>query len=159
MLQGKTQIRQDSAKYIRIAVLVIYDIMAVFLAEVLSIWTRFDFSLKSEQGIPFLETAMHYVWLNIITTLIVFAIMHLYNSLWQYASVQELLNVVIACLLGSALQSVGMHMLQWSMPRSYYILYFFFCWHLLQEAGLFTGRFVSYAIIISGSLLGMQSQR
>ena len=99
MLQGKTQIRQDSAKYIRIAVLVIYDIMAVFLAEVLSIWTRFDFSLKSEQGIPFLETAMHYVWLNIITTLIVFVIMHLYNSLWQYASVQELLNVVLACLL------------------------------------------------------------
>ena len=126
MLQGKTQIRQDSAKYIRIAVLVIYDIMAVFLAEVLSIWTRFDFSLKSELGIPFLETAMHYVWLNIITTLIVFVIMHLYNSLWQYASVQELLNVVIACLLSSALQSVGMHMLQWSMPRSYYILYFFF---------------------------------
>ena len=35
MLQGKTQIRQDSAKYIRIAVLVIYDMMAVFLAEVL----------------------------------------------------------------------------------------------------------------------------
>ena len=126
MLQGKTQIRQDSAKYIRIAVLVIYDIMAVFLAEVLSIWTRFDFSLKSELGIPFLETAMHYVWLNIITTLIVFVIMHLYNSLWQYAGVQELLNVVIACLLSSALQSVGMHMFQWSMPRSYYILYFFF---------------------------------
>ena len=108
MLQGKTQIRQDSAKYIRIAVLVIYDIMAVFLAEVLSIWTRFDFSLKSELGIPFLETAMHYVWLNIITTLIVFVIMHLYNSLWQYASVQELLNVVIACLLSLAGTSVGL---------------------------------------------------
>ena len=81
MLQ-KNENGNEKAKFIRIAVLVIYDMMAVFLAEVLSIWTRFDFSLKSEQGIPFLETAMHYVWLNIITTLIVFVIMHLYNSLW-----------------------------------------------------------------------------
>jgi len=126
MSQEITQIRQDSAKFVRIAVLVIYDMIAVFLSEILSIWTRFDFSLKNEQGIPFLETAMHYLWLNIIITLIVFIVMHLYNSLWQYASVQELLNVVIACLLSAALQCLGLHMLQWNMPRSYYILYFFF---------------------------------
>ena len=143
MSQEITQIRQDSAKYIRITILVIYDIMAVFLAEVLSIWTRFDFSLKSEQGIPFLETAMHYLWLNIITTLIVFVVMHLYNSLWQYASVQELLNVVIACLLSAALQCLGLHMLQWNMPRSYYILYFFFL--LVLIAG---SRFVYRALRI-----------
>ena len=143
MSQEITQIRQDSAKYIRITILVIYDIMAVFLAEVLSIWTRVDFSLKSEQGIPFLETAMHYLWLNIITTLIVFVVMHLYNSLWQYASVQELLNVVIACLLSAALQCLGLHMLQWNMPRSYYILYFFFL--LVLIAG---SRFVYRALRI-----------
>ena len=143
MSQEITQIRQDSAKYIRITILVIYDIMAVFLAEVLSIWTRFDFSLKNEQGIPFLETAMHYLWLNIITTLIVFVVMHLYNSLWQYASVQELLNVVIACLLSAALQCLGLHMLQWNMPRSYYILYFFFL--LVLIAG---SRFVYRALRI-----------
>ena len=159
MLQGKTQIRQDSAKYIRIAVLVIYDMMAVFVAELLSIWTRFDFSLKSEQGIPFLETAMHYVWLNIITTLIVFVIMHLYNSLWQYASVQELLNVVIACLLSSALQSVGMHMLQWSMPRSYYILYFFFLLAFIAGSRLVDRASRIEGVNYIGSLLGMQCQR
>ena len=125
MLQ-KNENGNEKAKFIRIAVLVIYDIMAVFLAEVLSIWTRFDYSLKSEEGMPYLNTSMHYLWLNLAITLVVFAIMHLYNSLWQYASVQELLNVVIACLLSAALQCLGMHMLQWSMPRSYYILYFFF---------------------------------
>ena len=102
MLQ-KNENGNEKAKFIRIAVLVIYDMMAVFLAEVLSIWTRFDFSLKSEEGMPYLNTSMHYLWLNLAITLVVFAIMHLYNSLWQYASVQELLNVVIACLLCSAL--------------------------------------------------------
>ena len=142
MLQ-KNEIGNEKAKYIRIAVLVIYDMIAIFLAEVLSIWTRFDFSLKNEQGIPYLETAMQYLWINIVITLIIFVIMHLYNSLWQYASVQELLNVVIACLLSAALQSLGLHMLQWSMPRSYYILYFFFL--LAMIAG---SRFVYRALRI-----------
>ena len=143
MSHDKTQNYRDSAKYIRIAVLVIYDMLAIFLAEALSIWTRFDFSLKNEEGMPYLETAMHYLWINIVITLIVFVIMHLYNSLWQYASVQELLNVVIACLLSSTLQSMGMHMLQWSMPRSYYILYFFFLLALIVGS-----RFVYRALRI-----------
>ena len=126
MQQMKNRFRGETAKYIRIVLLVIYDILAIFLAEILSIWTRFDFSLKSEQGIPYLETALQYFWVNMIVTIVIFFIMHLYNSLWEYASVQELLNVVIACLLSAAIQSLGMHMFQWNMPRSYYILYFFF---------------------------------
>ena len=125
MQQMKNRFRGETAKYIRIVLLVIYDILAIFLAEIFSIWTRFDFSLKSEQGIPFLETALQYFWVNMIVTIVIFFIMHLYNSLWEYASVQELLNVVIACLLSAAIQSLGMHMFQWNMPRSYYILYFF----------------------------------
>ena len=52
MLQKKSN-GNEAAKYIRIAVLLIYDILAVFLAEIISIWTRFEFSLKNEQCIPF----------------------------------------------------------------------------------------------------------
>ena len=95
MLQKKSN-GNETAKYIRIAVLLIYDILAVFLAEIISIWTRFEFSLKNEQCIPYLETAVRYFWINVCVTLVIFAIMHLYNSLWKYASVQELLNVVVA---------------------------------------------------------------
>ena len=53
MQQMKNRFRGETAKYIRIVLLVIYDILAIFLAEILSIWTRFDFSLKSEQGNSF----------------------------------------------------------------------------------------------------------
>ena len=38
MLQKKSN-GNETAKYIRIAVLLIYDILAVFLAEIISIWT------------------------------------------------------------------------------------------------------------------------
>ena len=64
--------------------------------------------------------------INIITTLIIFAMFKLYSSLWRYASVQEMFNVVIACVLAACVQSLGMHMMLLSMPRSYYILYMFF---------------------------------
>ena len=47
MQQMKNRFGGETAKYIRIVLLVIYDILAIFLAEILSIWTRFDFSLKS----------------------------------------------------------------------------------------------------------------
>ena len=150
MLQKKSN-GNETAKYIRIAVLLIYDILAVFLAEIISIWTRFEFSLKNEQCIPYLETAVRYFWINICVTLVIFAIMHLYNSLWKYASVQELLNVVVACLLSAALQSLGMHMLQWNMPRSYYILYFFFLLALITGS-----RFVYRGLrIIRHNYLGI----
>lgn len=132
MSQDVSQSRRDSAKFIRIAILVIYDVIAIAVATVMSIWTRFDFNLKSEEGMPYLDKAIQYLWLNILITLILFVVMHLYNSLWQYASVQELLNIVIACLLSAALQCLGMHMFEWSMPRSYYILYFFFLLALIS---------------------------
>ena len=80
MLQKKSN-GNEAAKYIRIAVLFIYDILAMFLAEIISIWTRFEFSLKNEQCIPYLETAVRYFWINVCVTLVIFAIMHLYNSL------------------------------------------------------------------------------
>ena len=154
MQQMKNRFRGETAKYIRIVLLVIYDILAIFLAEIFSIWTRFDFSLKSEQGIPFLETALQYFWVNMIVTIVIFFIMHLYNSLWEYASVQELLNVVIACLLSAAIQSLGMHMFQWNMPRSYYILYFFFLLALVSGS-----RFVYRGLrIIRHSYLGDASR-
>ena len=145
MQQMKNRFRGETAKYIRIVLLVIYDILAIFLAEIFSIWIRFDFSLKSEQGIPFLETALQYFWVNMIVTIVIFFIMHLYNSLWEYASVQELLNVVIACLLSAAIQN---------MPRSYYILYFFFLLALVSGS-----RFVYRGLrIIRHSYLGDASR-
>lgn len=154
MEQKKMLMKKDTAKFVRITLLILYDVFAVFFAEVFSIWTRFDFSLKSEEGIPFLHTAFQYFGINVIVTLIIFAVMHLYNSLWKYASVQELLNVVIACLLSAALQSLGMHMFQWNMPRSYYILYFFFLFALISGS-----RFVYRGIrLIRHSYFGEASR-
>ena len=124
---------RNIGKYKKVALLVTYDILAVVLAEFLSIWARFEFTLTlPDSARDYLATAWNYLPINILITILIFAFMKLYSSLWQYASVQELMNVCIACLLAAGSQSVGMHMLFWSMPRSYYILYFFFLLMLIS---------------------------
>lgn len=137
----KTQRKKEKqynnrSKYLRITLLVLYDILAVCLAEFLSVWTRFEFTF-TDQARGYMTTAFEYLPVNIMITLFIFAFMRLYSSLWEYASVQELLNVFIACLLAAGSQSVGMHMFFWSMPRSYYIFYFFFLIALISLSRFF----------------------
>ena len=125
MLRKIQQHFHNSAKTVRIAFLIIYDILAVCFAEFLALWTRFEFS-TSHITPEFGKNAFQYAVINAAVTVFIFAFLKLYSSLWQYASVQEMMNVFVACLLAAGSQSVGMHMLMWNMPRSYYILYFFF---------------------------------
>ena len=120
------KILDGTPKMLRIILLLTYDAFAVMIAEFLALWTRFEFSI-SQITPEYLEHALYYAVINIAVTIVIFAFLKLYNSLWQYASVQEMLNVFIACALAAGSQSLGMHMLMWNMPRSYYILYFFFC--------------------------------
>ena len=136
MLNRLQKIFRNTPKTIRVILLIIYDTLAVSVAEFLALWTRFEFRIG--QIIPeYLNHAMCYLLVNIIVTIAIFAFMKLYNSLWQYASVQEMLNVFIACALAAGSQSVGMHMFLWDMPRSYYILYFFFLLALICMSRFF----------------------
>lgn len=125
MMKYIQKILDRTPKILRIILLVIYDAMAVAVAEFVALWTRFEFHI-SQITPEYLNNALKYLLINIVITIAIFAFLKLYNSLWQYASVQEMLNVFIASLLAAGSQSVGMHMFMWSMPRSYYILYFFF---------------------------------
>ena len=125
MLGNIRKMVQNTPKKVRICLLVLYDILAIGISQFLALWTRFEFQTSMITP-EFVERAWRYLGVNIVVTIVIFAFLRLYNSLWQYASVQEMLNVFVACALAAGSQSVGMHMFLWNMPRSYYILYFFF---------------------------------
>ena len=136
MIQMIRRAFQNTSKTMRIAILVIYDICAVCIAEFLALWTRFEFSI-SQIDPKYADIAFKYTIINIITTLIIFTVAKLYSSLWRYASVHEMLNVIAACIVASCIQSLGLHMLMWNMPRSYYILYLFFLLVLIAFSRFF----------------------
>ena len=125
MKQKKKLIKDYTSKNIRIVLLLIYDALAIFLAEELALLARFDFSYSTIEE-EYLAVLERYTPVNILICLICFACMRLYSSLWEYASVQELVNVVVACTIASGCQIIGMHMLYFDMPRSYFLIFYLF---------------------------------
>ena len=94
MLTKVQGIFHNTTKAMRVTLLILYDVMAVLLAEFLALWTRFEFHF-SQITPTYLENACKYAAVNILITVAVFAFLKLYSSLWQYASVQEMLNVFV----------------------------------------------------------------
>lgn len=133
MIERIKKAYDSTAKPVRITLLVIYDIAAVCLSEYLALLTRFDFRMSNITE-EYLWHAVQYTPINLICTIVIFALAKLYNSLWRYASVQEMINVVMACTLSAAVMETGMHMMILSMPRSFVILYVFFLLMLVASS-------------------------
>lgn len=103
-------------------VLLAFDLLGIQLASAMAILTRFEF-LPSTVEPVFVDTILHYAAINTFCTICIFAAYRLYATLWQFASVMDFFNIVRAVLLTSVFQLIGMHMLVFPIPRSYFILY------------------------------------
>ena len=85
------------ALIIRRFCLVLLDIVCVLLSSLLAIATRFEFSL-SQIPVEFYSVLVKLAPLFILSTLFIFWIFRIYNSLWEYAGIEEMINVVVACI-------------------------------------------------------------
>ncbi|MBR1478286.1 MAG: polysaccharide biosynthesis protein [Lachnospiraceae bacterium] len=125
----KSKIDQIShIRLIRIIALVILDIMAIVFVAAFSLYARFDFSLDTlnstyRQYFDVYEKILPFI---IIETLLCFVVFNLYNSVWRYASSNELVKIVFACSTSAAVQCIFCIASGNTMPRSYYLLYWFF---------------------------------
>lgn len=131
---------RNPKKRIRIALLMIYDTLVILLAEYMALLIRYEFHTERIKE-TYLTSLLDYSFINVAVTIVIFSLFALYESLWRYASVTELLNLTLACLTASGMQLVGTYMLEYRMPRSYYILYF-----LLLLPMMMAGRF-SYRLL------------
>ena len=131
---------KNPKKRVRVFLLLLYDIGVILLAEYGALLIRFEFHPELIKP-NHLDAVSRYSVINVLLTLLIFALFGLYESLWQYASVTELLNLVLACIVSATAQMVGTYMLQYHLPRSYYILYL-----LLLLPLMMGGRF-SYRLL------------
>ena len=123
-------------------VFVVIDIMTVCAASIAPLWIRFELNYKDIPEV-YLNSAWNFMVINVIITLVVFYIFRLYHSLWAFAGTSEAQNIVAACFLSAVLDFVGMRILQYPIPRSYYFMY-----ALVLTAITTLGRF-SYRIMRS----------
>lgn len=108
----------------RMFALCIVDILTIILNSYLSLILRYSGHYAWIRP-DYIDTIHSYMLINIITTIIIFWILNLYNSVWSFASVREVALIVGACALSSAFQALGMQFMLLKVPRSYYIFYFF----------------------------------
>ena len=107
--------------------LIIYDIISIILASYLALIVRYEFVIDA---IPsyFMRPVERFMLLNIIITLVIFYIFHLYSSLWAFAGETELQNIIVSCVLSTIMNSIGLQFFKVSsqaVPNSYYFFYMF----------------------------------
>lgn len=135
---------EQKKKYLVVLLLVILDILSVILAEFLALLFRFEVNI-ADIPLNYLNMAYQFTWINILIALLFTWLLGLYDSVWAYAGVEELLGVIFVSFLSADGMYLGMKLLHYNMPRSYYVLYFFFFMILLTAS-----RF-SYRILRRGN--------
>ena len=129
----------DSNKAVRVALLFVYDMASLLLAAFFALYIRFDFKME-EISVRYMDAAFGFLPWTALVLLILYSALHLYNSLWSYASTRELLHTICGALLVGICQAAAMLGLHKNMPRSYYFI-FTFMLVLLSVVGRFFYRF------------------
>ncbi|RGT72533.1 polysaccharide biosynthesis protein [Ruminococcus sp. AF18-22] len=108
--------------------LFIVDILTIIFDTYAALIIRFKLDNVYSGWVPaeYMASIRAYVWINIVTTLVIFLVLNLYNRVWSYASMHEAGLIVGASLLSTAFQAMGMGFLYLPVPRSFHIFYFFF---------------------------------
>jgi FlaA1/EpsC-like NDP-sugar epimerase len=108
---------KDNGLLIKKIMLLIIDTVSINAATFLSLFFRYELSF-SKIEYQYLVYAQEFIWIDTIFTLIIFAIFGLYRGLWKYASIKELFNIIIACVISYGFKFLVTSLLGISLPRS-----------------------------------------
>lgn len=146
---GKTEKFIDKKLAVRRIFLILCDIAVICISSALGLLLRFDLH-PGKVDMRYVESVWNYLPIQMVTTLIVFYLFKLYHSIWRYAGIIEMQNVLSACVVSSMLQFIGLRVFNYPIPRSYYFLYagvLFF----LTLGSRFTYRFIRYILRMTPS--------
>ena len=122
-MTGKDRVLKDAKRF----VLVVFDIFSIVLSGYIALLLRFNGRIEAE----YLENLHHVLVPVAAAGIVIFALLHLYRSLWQFASITELRNIIAASVLASVANFVICEVSGNGMPRSCYIIFFLFLTMLL----------------------------
>ena len=101
--------------------LIVFDMIAVNASYLLALFFRFDCVYSA---IPeyYLTTCFKFLPIYSVICIVVFIWMRLYNSIWRFASINELMRVLASTLITAFLHIVGITILFRRMPVSYFMV-------------------------------------
>lgn len=119
------------------AILVLFDVLIINLSIILSFWLRFEWTIPPAYVKLFPDVFI----LSTLLRVAIYWYFGLYSSLWKYASIDELLRIIVATTVGSAAVISAQFMLGIHLPRSIYVI----IW--LLNTLLVGGSRLSYRVI------------
>lgn len=119
--EKKTSAKKGLLHWQKISIyLMIYDFVAVCLAYFVGLWLRFDcrYSMIPEEYLtPYMQFTLFYA----VICVVVFHFLKLYNSIWRFASYNELSRVIWSSVITAILHTILITVFLKRMPISYYL--------------------------------------
>ena len=110
-------------KFIRVSFLICLDIFQLSVVVILAYLLRFDFSYDKVPA-NFLENIGILILINAFLKIICFALFKIYSSLWRYAGIHELSNILAAAIVGNSIMQSVLYIFKIPAPRSIFIIAF-----------------------------------
>ena len=101
---------------------VLLDLLVLAFASTISLWIRFDFGNVPE---PYLSNSYQFILIDFILLVAIYAMFKLYTSVWKYASVTELIDIILADILFEAITFLYKLAIGVELPRSFFLIEFF----------------------------------
>ena len=117
----------------RLAILLIVDALIVTFSSMMSLLLRFDlFTIPSR----FLYPALKFLPLDIFIAILVLAVFKMYNRVWTYASMDEVMSALKASVVIELIYLLYHKFFDVGMPRSYYFFDIIFLFLLIALSRL-----------------------
>lgn len=119
--EEKSKKRRFSHWQLISALLILYDAFSVSVSFLAALWLRFD-CMFSQIPQYYLSAWMRFCPLYIVICLLVFWAVKLYQSIWRFASFNELERAIVANAVTGLAHILGITLLFHRMPISYYAM-------------------------------------
>lgn len=106
--------------HIKAIFLMLYDVMAINISYFVALWIRFD-GVFLEIPDKYLDPYVYFIPLYTLISLVIFYLMRMYHSVWEYVSVRELMKAAIGSAAASVAHIVLITLIFRKMPLSYYL--------------------------------------
>lgn len=125
--EEKKQIKQSLKERIESfpqhkVLLIVLDIIFINLSSFLALWLRFNMKI-SDIELWYVDSIVSAALVNTVGTVLIFAVLKLYSSLWRFASIKELVYVIEGCIASILLNIFFYFFTYKPIFRSYFLLY------------------------------------
>ena len=111
----------NGSKSLRIAFLISLDVLLINLSSILALLVLENFNWTHMMYRPYMGVIIRYSLISTVITILIFIPFKLYNSLWEFAGIDELMHISVAGAIVSALK-FAVNQFRGDFPVSYPII-------------------------------------